>query len=76
MLCARYGGAEADLRFGSGALPGVFIVFFIVVWQICREISAGSFLRKCIPVLFFFAFERKICNRLQIKKITEFRELL
>jgi len=65
--------AERKLTCGleAGLCP-LFLSFFIVVWQICREISAGSFLRKCIPVLFFPAFERKICNRLQIKRIKGF----
>ena len=41
ILCARYGGAEADLRFGSGALPGVFIVFYCGVADL-----PGNFSRK------------------------------
>ena len=44
ILCARYGGAEADLRFGSGALPGVFIVFLL--WR-------GRFAGKFQPEAFF-----------------------
>jgi len=44
ILCVRYGGAEADLRFGSGALPGVFIVFLL--WR-------GRFAGKFQPEAFF-----------------------
>ena len=39
ILCARYGGAEADLRFGSGALPGVFIVFYCGVADLPRNFN-------------------------------------